>query len=211
MPTLEGHRLLECGIIRGLHDLGNLVVSPLKFGHQFRFCQIEGTIRSGVAAEAMEKDGTGWRLRTSDGDELRTDAVVLASPAYDAAALLRGHDENVGDLLYGNIGVPSRIEFSVIGRAANEVSRLESLTRDVGEQVLASRAFVEAMNAKAAELGMQDTRFSDSSGLHSGNVSTARDLARLVEAAWQYEPTKASGTRRKGRWPNDRDSATGGS
>ncbi len=53
---------------------------------------------------------------------------------------------HVGELLYGNIGVPTRIEFSVIGPAANEVSRLESLTKEVGEPVLVSRAFKEAVD-----------------------------------------------------------------
>jgi D-alanyl-D-alanine endopeptidase (penicillin-binding protein 7) len=45
-------------------------------------------------------------------------------------------------------------------------------------------AFVGAMNAKARELGMHDTRYVDSSGLSSFNVSSARDLARLVKVAY---------------------------
>lgn len=49
------------------------------------------------------------------------------------------------------------------------------------------KAFVSAMNAKAEKLGMTDTHFQDSSGLHSKNVSTARDLALLVEAAMDYK------------------------
>jgi serine-type D-Ala-D-Ala endopeptidase (penicillin-binding protein 7) len=44
-------------------------------------------------------------------------------------------------------------------------------------------AFIEAMNAKARELGMKNTRFVDPTGLSSGNVSTAADLTRLVIAA----------------------------
>ncbi|TQK07418.1 D-alanyl-D-alanine endopeptidase [Herbaspirillum sp. SJZ107] len=46
-------------------------------------------------------------------------------------------------------------------------------------------AFVTAMNAKARELGMNDTHYVDSSGLSSQNVSSARDLARLVMTAHQ--------------------------
>jgi D-alanyl-D-alanine endopeptidase (penicillin-binding protein 7) len=46
-------------------------------------------------------------------------------------------------------------------------------------------AFVAAMNAKARELGMHDTRYVDSSGLSSQNVSSARDLAKLVAYAYQ--------------------------
>jgi D-alanyl-D-alanine endopeptidase (penicillin-binding protein 7) len=44
-------------------------------------------------------------------------------------------------------------------------------------------AFVEAMNVKAHLLGMSDTRFFDSTGLTPRNVSSPRDLSRLVVAA----------------------------
>ena len=44
-------------------------------------------------------------------------------------------------------------------------------------------AFVRTMNAKAKALGMTKTRFDDPSGLSSLNVSSARDLAKLVSAA----------------------------
>jgi len=46
-------------------------------------------------------------------------------------------------------------------------------------------AFVAAMNQRAVELGMWKTRFVDGTGLSSANVSTARDLARLVSAAYR--------------------------
>jgi D-alanyl-D-alanine endopeptidase (penicillin-binding protein 7) len=45
------------------------------------------------------------------------------------------------------------------------------------------QAFVAAMNRKARELGMTDTRFADPTGLSSGNQSSARDLAALVKAS----------------------------
>jgi D-alanyl-D-alanine endopeptidase (penicillin-binding protein 7) len=43
--------------------------------------------------------------------------------------------------------------------------------------------FVKTMNLKAKVLGMKQTRFADASGLSSLNVSSARDLAKLVNAA----------------------------
>jgi D-alanyl-D-alanine endopeptidase (penicillin-binding protein 7) len=54
-----------------------------------------------------------------------------------------------------------------------------------------SVAFVEAMNAKAASLGMSRTHFDDSTGLSPRNVSTARDLAKMVEAAARYPLIRA--------------------
>lgn len=48
-------------------------------------------------------------------------------------------------------------------------------------------AFVAAMNDKAFELGMGNSYFVDSTGLSSTNVSTARDLVKMVEAAYGYD------------------------
>lgn len=44
-------------------------------------------------------------------------------------------------------------------------------------------AFVDAMNRKAGALNMLDTKFAEPTGLSSGNVSSARDLVKLVHAA----------------------------
>ena len=46
-------------------------------------------------------------------------------------------------------------------------------------------AFVKAMNAKARDLGMMDTHFVEPTGLSSENVSSPRDLVRLLRAASQ--------------------------
>lgn len=55
--------------------------------------------------------------------------------------------------------------------------------------------FVRTMNVKAQLLGMQDTRFSDPTGLSSANVSSAQDLARLVTAAHEYPVIRQYSTR----------------
>ena len=47
-------------------------------------------------------------------------------------------------------------------------------------------AFVDAMNAKAAVLDMNESRFVEPTGLSPANVSTASDLAKLVRAAHDY-------------------------
>ena len=47
-------------------------------------------------------------------------------------------------------------------------------------------AFVRAMNVKAVKLGMASTRFTEPTGLNSGNVSSPRDLIRLVEEAYLH-------------------------
>ncbi|MBA3022855.1 MAG: D-alanyl-D-alanine endopeptidase [Gammaproteobacteria bacterium] len=53
---------------------------------------------------------------------------------------------------------------------------------------------VAMMNAKARELGMDDTHFQGPVGLHSENVSTARDLVKMVLAAQRYEHIQRAST-----------------
>ena len=49
-----------------------------------------------------------------------------------------------------------------------------------------TRRFIARMNAKAAELGLDQTRFADPSGLDKENISSAYDVSRLITAASQY-------------------------
>lgn len=55
--------------------------------------------------------------------------------------------------------------------------------------------FIAAMNAKAGALGMHDSRFVDPTGLSPLNVSSARDLAKLVRAAHDYSVIRDFSTR----------------
>lgn len=55
-------------------------------------------------------------------------------------------------------------------------------------------AFVKQMNAKARSLGMSSTRFADPAGLSSDNVSTARDLMRLLSAADAHDLIRRDST-----------------
>ena len=46
---------------------------------------------------------------------------------------------NIGEVMFGNIGVASRLSFSVIGPTINEVERIETLTKAVDAQALATK------------------------------------------------------------------------
>jgi adenylate cyclase len=59
------------------------------------------------------------------------------------APLNYGIGVHVGDVMYGNIGSSSRLDFTVIGPAVNMASRLETLTKQVGKPVLLSHAFAD--------------------------------------------------------------------
>ena len=60
-----------------------------------------------------------------------------------------------------------------------------------------AQAFVKAMNEKAAELGMSDSQFIEPTGLSPSNVSSPRDLVKLVRAAHSYPLIREYSTRDK--------------
>lgn len=60
------------------------------------------------------------------------------------------------------------------------------------------QAFIAAMNSKAHDLGLADTQFFDSTGLNPNNVSSARDLAKLVAASSRYPLIREFSTTRDG-------------
>ena len=51
---------------------------------------------------------------------------------------------HVGEVLYGNVGAADRLDFTVIGRAVNEVVRIEKLCERLNRQILFSSRFAEA-------------------------------------------------------------------
>jgi D-alanyl-D-alanine endopeptidase (penicillin-binding protein 7) len=89
-------------------------------------------------------------------------------------------------------GVLTRGELLLLALMASENRAAAALGRTYPE---GKEAFIGAMNRKAAELGMTDSRFVDPTGLNSGNVSSARDLAKLVNAAHGYELIREFSTR----------------
>jgi adenylate cyclase len=87
-------------------------------------------------------DERAARLAVSAERDARARAAAAnASRGEGTPEIAFGLALHVGTVLYGNIGVPERVEFSVIGAAANEVARLEGLTKDLGYGTLASDAF----------------------------------------------------------------------
>jgi len=89
--------------------------------------------------------------------------------------------------------VLSRHDMLHIALMSSENRAAAALSRDYAG---GRPGFVAAMNAKARALGMRHTSFVNGTGLSPHNVSTARDLARLVAAASRYPLIRAYSTDR---------------
>ena len=75
------------------------------------------------------------------------------------APLRFGIGLDIGEVMFGNIGVPSRLAFSGIGKVVNTVQRIESQTKALDVPVLASADFADAAPgdwASAGEIEIRD-------------------------------------------------------
>ena len=87
-----------------------------------------------VAAMRAEAD---LRLRLAELNRRRASAGEPVSTIYLGL--------HVGDVFYGNIGSPERLDFTVVGQAVNEASRIASMCRSVDRHVLFSPTFFTAL------------------------------------------------------------------
>jgi adenylate cyclase len=55
---------------------------------------------------------------------------------------------HVGEVFYGNVGSKDRLDFTVVGPAVNEVSRILAMSRSVEQDVLLSAGFAAALDAR---------------------------------------------------------------
>src|SRR3546814_4167887 len=83
---------------------------------------------------------TAYELRISDWSSDVCSSDLPATNFYLA--------RHVGDVFYGNVGAVDRLDFTVIGPAVNEASRISGMCRSLDQQVVLSSAF--AAEAKAS-------------------------------------------------------------
>lgn len=124
-------------------------------------------------------------------------AMVILDAQLDLQELLTIEPEDVDSLRHSRsrlrVGTSiTRGDALLLALMASENRSAHALGRTYPGGI---DAFVAAMNAKAQSLGLTETRFEDPAGLSSGNVSTARELARMVDAAYQYSLIREFTTR----------------
>lgn len=79
----------------------------------------------------------GLRLKLAKLNERRAAAGQPVSSIYLGL--------HIGDVFYGNVGSKERLDFTVVGRAVNEASRIASMCRSTDREVLFSSAFRESL------------------------------------------------------------------
>ncbi|MFQ5974128.1 MAG: adenylate/guanylate cyclase domain-containing protein [Alphaproteobacteria bacterium] len=100
-----------------------------------------------------------FRLDQDDGASMRAlEAVAVVTARVEALNENRAHGRkptsgfhialHLGEVLYGNVGGRDRLDFTVVGAAVNEVSRIEDMCRPLGRNVLLSASFAEATRGR---------------------------------------------------------------
>jgi adenylate cyclase len=93
----------------------------------------------GGAAEAVRRAVTAAEQAMKICAEARAKGTPCGAPLDFGIGL------DIGELMFGNIGVPHRLAFSGIGRVVNGVQRIEKATKEMGRPVLATAALAEAL------------------------------------------------------------------
>ena len=109
-------------------------------------------------------------FRVQDGGAAEAcEAAVRAARAVDAeikklneqregqgkAQIHQGIGLHMGEVNYGNVGSPDRLDFTVIGPAVNMASRIEALCSGLNQTVLMSEPFAQQVSASTVCLGTQ--------------------------------------------------------
>jgi D-alanyl-D-alanine endopeptidase (penicillin-binding protein 7) len=149
------------------------------------------------SASAIVIDSNGREIYSKDADSIRpiasitklmTAIVILDSGVgLDEKITVTKADRDLVQLTGSRLGYGatlSRREMILLAVMSSENRAAAALGRTYPG---GTERFVSAMNAKAALLGLSRTEFADPAGLRVENMSTARDLMKLVQAAKDYD------------------------
>ncbi|HEX2386345.1 MAG TPA: adenylate/guanylate cyclase domain-containing protein, partial [Candidatus Binatia bacterium] len=127
-------------IISAIHDEGGDVLKLMGDGTLAIFTSDERR----RCAEAALAASAAARRGVAEVNAQRAATGLLKTDVYVGL--------HIGDVFYGNIGSKERLDFTVIGPAVNEVSRIAAMCRSLEQPLLVSSAFAEAMGAGRSRL-----------------------------------------------------------
>src|SRR6266404_127098 len=133
-------------------------------------------IGDGVLAMFINQDMTSARraaLRAEHRFRRNMAALNVRRAAEDRPITSAYVGLHVGEVFYGNIGSEDRLDFTVVGPAVNEVSRIASMCRSVDRELLMSSAFRTGLDAAGRNYLVSTGRFA------LRGISRAQDLYTL--------------------------------
>ncbi len=124
----------------------------------FAIFTIGGTERPLREACFREEGGCAAALAAARDARARVDALNQRRKARGEPPLHFGLAIHVGDVMYGNLGVAQRMQFTVIGSTANETARLAGMCKGLRRWVLVSSAFPSRFPNEMVSLGHHTMR-----------------------------------------------------
>lgn len=115
----------------------------LKFIGDGMLAIFPGAEDASACARALDA-AADFRVRIAALNARRTAAGLATTDAHVAL--------HIGEVLYGNVGSPRRLDFTVLGAAVNEAARIEAMCGSLDRPVIVSAAFAEAAAAARSRL-----------------------------------------------------------
>ncbi len=123
---------------------GLLAVFPLQNG------QLEN---AGLVAEAAKAALAAAQQAHAGLAAINASAPLGLTDVADWRPLRAGIALHEGEVFFGNIGSPDRLDFTVIGPAVNEASRVEAMQKTLGRNILVTEAVARHLDCAMDDLG----------------------------------------------------------
>ena len=106
-----------------------------------------------ISAQADRADRCAAALRAAHAARQVIEQENLARSQRGEREIGWGLALDLGEVSYGNVGTPDRLDFTVIGPAVNHAARLETLGAELGETILVSQAVADSLDVPLRDLG----------------------------------------------------------
>lgn len=153
-------------------------------------------VRLAASTALVVEQGTGRILFAKNPEAVRSiasitkllTAMVILDSRQPLEERLTISDVDVDNIRHSKSHLPvgtvlPRRDLLRLALMASENRAAEALARNYPGGY---KSFLDAMNRKAAAIGMKASHFVDASGLHASNSASGYDLARMVEEAAHY-------------------------
>jgi adenylate cyclase len=121
-----------------IFPIGSITEHPERCPEHMRAC----TDAIAAAREAMHRMTDLNRQRAERGEPPLRFGIAL----------------HLGDVMYGNVGAPGRLDFTVIGPAVNEAARLEAMCKTLARPLVISAEFARVLPESLVSLGVHALR-----------------------------------------------------